>query len=76
MATLSEIQNEIDQGKPICTRVAWSGGGAHFMAITGYNGREITIQDPAYGTTTMRFDDYAAGYQTGGYWSHTYYTQP
>jgi len=76
MTDLATIRQEIDKGYPICTRVAWDGGGAHFMAITAYDGNDITIQDPAYGTTTMNYSDYATRYQSGGYWSHTYYCQP
>lgn len=69
------ITAELSSGEPVGTRVAWTGGGAHFMTITGINGASITIQDPIFGTTTMPFKDYASKYKTGGAWTHTYFTK-
>ncbi|MCA9653470.1 MAG: hypothetical protein H6712_22875 [Myxococcales bacterium] len=67
----------------MCTRVAWNGGGAHFMAITGYgypadDPAEVTIwiQDSIYGTTSMLLSEYPGQYHSGGTWTHTYYTAP
>lgn len=75
-AALAKITSEINARHPVCTRVQWNGGGAHFMAITGYNGPTITIQDSIYGTSTMRYSKYPASYQGGGTWTHTYYCRP
>ena len=71
------LQQRVDQRQPVGTRVAWTGGGAHFMMVTGYNnnGNKITIQDPWYGTSTVAFASYPASYHSGGTWTHTYYTK-
>jgi len=73
---LSEIEQKINSNKPVCTRVAWNGGGAHFMAITGYDGSKIVIQDSIYGTTVMNYSSYPASYKGGGSWTHSYYCKP
>ena len=71
------LQARIDQSQPVGTRVAWTGGGAHFMMVAGYNndGNKVTIQDPWYGTSTIAFASYPASYHGGGTWTHTYYTK-
>jgi hypothetical protein len=78
-ATKARIKSDIRAGRPVCTRVAWTGGGAHFMAITGYDedpthGLSITIQDSIYGTLELSYADYPALYHGGGSWTHTYYS--
>ena len=76
-AGFAELQQRIDQNQPVGTRVAWNGGGAHFMMVSGYNnnGNKITIQDPWYGTSTILYSSYPASYHGGGTWTHTYYTK-
>lgn len=76
-ATFSQLQARIDNSQPVGTRVAWNGGGAHFMMVTGYNNdqNKITIQDPWYGTSTIAYASYPASYHGGGNWTHTYYTK-
>lgn len=82
-APTNVIQDNIDAGHPVCTRVAWTGGGAHFMAITGYsypnddpNDVTIWIQDSIYGTSSMPYAEYPAQYHSGGTWTTTYFTKP
>ncbi|OYY65129.1 C39 family peptidase [Sphingomonas sp. 28-62-11] len=76
-ATFTVLQGRVDNGQPVGTRVAWTGGGAHFMMITGYNtvGNKIDIQDPWYGSTTIAYAAYPASYQGGGTWTATYFTK-
>jgi hypothetical protein len=76
-----KIKQQIDEGRPVCVRVAWRGGGAHFLAITAYivppiaaNFR-IRLQDSIYGTIFMLLTDFPASYHGGGTWSHTYLTK-
>lgn len=75
--TYANIQSQINDDRPVGTRVEWNGGGAHFMMITGYDddGDKINIQDPWYGSSTIAFNSYAGSYQAGGTWTHTYYTK-
>lgn len=78
-----EIESQIDLGHPVAVRVAWNGGGAHFLTITGYSYPEsdpadvtLTLEDSIYGTSTMALADFAEHYQSGGVWTHTYLTRP
>ena len=73
----STLQSRINSNQPVGTRVAWNGGGSHFMMVTGYNtdGNKITIQDPWYGTSTIMYSYYLSSYQGSGSWTHTYYTR-
>lgn len=79
----ADIQAQIDQGFPVCVRVAWTGGGAHFLSITGYSypnsdPTQVTIylEDSIYGNSTMLLADFPTNYHGGGTWTHTYLTQP
>lgn len=76
-ATFAVLKGRIDSGQPVGTRVAWTGGGAHFMMITGYNtdGNKIDIQDSWYGSTTIAYAAYPASYHGGGTWKETYFTK-
>ncbi|MCW2308735.1 papain-like cysteine protease family protein [Rhodobium gokarnense] len=82
-ASAATIESQINTGYPVCVRVAWTGGGAHFLSITGYsfpvsNPSNVTIylEDSIYGTTSMPLADFPAQYHGGGTWTHTYYTKP
>lgn len=81
--TEAELETRIGSGDPVCARVAWNGGGAHFVAITGYSYPDadpssvtIYLQDSFYGSSSMAFADFAEGYHSGGTWTHTYLTTP
>ncbi len=75
----SQIQAEIDAGRPVGARVGWSGGGGHFMVIYGYSrvlGTEyFDIDDPIYGKSHLSVADFASSYQGSGTWTHTYFTK-
>ena len=79
-ATFQEVRTEIDRERPLCFRVVWNGGGAHFATIVGYllnggpAGRMIAIEDPFWGPTKIPFDNFPADYQIHGNWADTYYT--
>ncbi|MBF0283334.1 MAG: hypothetical protein HQL51_02640 [Magnetococcales bacterium] len=82
-ATTQALADQINMGRPVGVRVEWNGGGAHFMAITGYkycailsSVVTIVIQDPIFGETIMLYRDFAANYQSGGTWNGTYLTKP
>jgi hypothetical protein len=80
-ATISytDMRTEIDAGRPLCVRQAWSGGGAHFLAILGYHanagGEWVLVDDPIFGPQDVLYTTLVAGYQTTGSWTHTYFTQ-
>ena len=79
----SNIEAQINSGRPVCVRVAWNGGGAHFLAITGYiypdtdpNDVTIYLLDSIYGSSSMLLTDFPSQYHGGGTWTHTYLTKP
>lgn len=79
--TYDEIRTEIDNGKPIATRIKWFGGGGHFQVITGWeitpSGEEyITVWDPIYFDTDILYADFASRYHGAELWSHAYFTTP
>jgi hypothetical protein len=83
MATAALIEQQIGQHDPVCVRVAWNGGGAHFLSITGYSYPDadpsrltIYLEDSIYGSSTMLLADFPANYHGGGTWTNTYLTQP
>ncbi len=68
------VRAQLNNGNSVCTRVAWNGGGAHFMAITGIDSsNKLTIQDSIYGTTRINYNSYPGAYHGGGTWTTTYY---
>lgn len=78
----ANIENQINMGRPVCVRVAWNGGGAHFLAMTGYsypdtspNTVTIYLQDSIYGASSMLLTNFPSQYHGGGTWTHTYLTQ-
>lgn len=80
MASLAQIQHEIDNLRPLGIRVAWLNGGAHAVACTGYwpiaaNVTYLTIQDPWYGTSLQLYGYFPLVYANAvAFWSHTYFT--
>ena len=70
------LQRELRAGRPVCARTAWSGGGAHFVAITGYApGDLIEVDDPISGVSDVDYDVFTSAYLNSGTWTHTYFTQ-
>ena len=77
------VKQQIDAGRPIAVRIAWSGnGGGHFVAITGYIDEEGTelkldISDPETGLQTpWGFSQFKAAYEGNGTWDITFTTKP
>lgn len=61
---------------PLGIRVAWSGGGAHFIAATGHEqGDMVVIDDPIYGTSVVYYTTLMGTYQGSGNWTHSYFTK-
>lgn len=51
--TLREVQDAIDDDRPIIVRWGWTNGGGHFVVLDGYSGSTMTIMDPWNGPTTL-----------------------
>jgi hypothetical protein len=79
VASFQSVDDEVDAGRPIGIRVAWSGGGAHFLAIIGYledAPNYVAVDDPIYGKSDLTYATLQTSYQGSGSWTHTYYTKP
>jgi len=78
VAGFQAVDDEIDAGRPVGIRVAWSGGGAHFLAIIGYLEdvqNYVAVDDPIYGKSDVSYDTLRTSYQGSGTWTHSYYTK-
>jgi len=74
-----QIETEVTYARPLGIRVAWSGGGAHFLCIMGQysaGGTDyVTVDDPIYGRSNVSYAALQTAYQSIGTWTHTYYTR-
>jgi hypothetical protein len=78
VAPFQAVDDEIDGGRPLGIRVAWSGGGAHFLAIIGYlesDTNYVAVDDPIYGKSDLTYVTLETAYQGSGTWTHSYYTK-
>jgi hypothetical protein len=77
--TFAKVKAEILAGRPIGARTAWSGGGAHFVAIYGYqdygSSQYLMVDDPISGKQTMTWNTFRTSYRSSGTWTHTFYTK-
>jgi hypothetical protein len=72
------IQFEINAGRPLCCRIEWYHGNAHYILIRGYTvtTREVYVEDSLHGSHKMPFDNFPSHYKkAGGVWTETYWTQ-
>ncbi len=74
-ATMSQVESEINGGRPLCFRIAWNAGGAHFIAIYGYSGENINLGDPWYGNSIQPYSTLTSTYHGGGTWTGSYWTK-
>ena len=75
--TFDSIKQWVDQGFPVCARITWFSGGAHFIALDGYRifssgAQQVHVQDPLYGPSFQLYDDLVFDYPPGGNWQDTY----
>jgi hypothetical protein len=77
--TNEQVIAELQAGRPLGARVAWSGGGGHFVVIYGYSFimqvPRFTIADPIYGVQGTPTWSFANNYMGSGTWTHSYYTK-
>jgi Papain-like cysteine protease AvrRpt2 len=75
------VAGEVDAGRPLCIRIAWSGGGAHFIAAIGYigsnpaTGEFVSVDDPIYGPSDVSYTALQSSYQSTGSWTRSYFTK-
>lgn len=77
---IDAIRTEIDNHRPLGCRIAWAGGGGHFVCIDGYDVTTptpmLTIRDPIYGTSHVPLATFLTAYQGDGSWTNSYTTKP
>jgi hypothetical protein len=78
-ASTAQIETEVTFARPLGIRVAWSGGGAHFLCIIGQYSAGgvdyVTVDDPIYSRSNVPYNTLLTAYQGTGTWTHTYYTK-
>lgn len=86
--TPDQVREETNSRRPLCTRIAWFGGGAHFVTIIGYVDERdpepggtskiagLAIADPDAGLFDVDYADFPVNYRTMGISTDTYYTKP
>lgn len=75
MMTWNDVKAQVDAGRPVAARTAWSSGGAHFVCIEGYldgSTKMIAVDDPAGGQSDVNFEVFKTAYKGSGSWTHTY----
>lgn len=76
--SFNDIKTEIDGKQPIGVAIKWDDGGAHFVAITGYNdvNEVLGIHDPDLGYSEVPFSVFRETYDGRGKWCNTIFTKP
>lgn len=78
--SFSNCKTQMNTWRVLGVRTAWSGGGAHFVIMSGVSdpsGTEtVTIRDSIYGTSTIPYTTFVNNYKGSGSWTHSYFTQP
>lgn len=72
----ASIKTEIDNGRPPCCHISWSGGGGHFNTIHGYDDatNDVDVADPFYGAQTLPYATFVNSYRGVGVWDYSYLT--
>jgi hypothetical protein len=80
--SFNDIRAQINAGLPVCVRVEWPDlNSGHFVIIRGYavtasGERWVDVADPAFGNSTVPYDDFVNSYQGAGQWDYTFLVQP
>jgi hypothetical protein len=78
--TYAAIQAQLQSGRVVAARTAWSQGGAHFVVIYDCYQRGginyFNVDDPIIGKTPVEETVFLTTYNGSGTWTTSYYTQP
>ncbi|WP_424101139.1 papain-like cysteine protease family protein [Moorena producens] len=77
--SFERILLELTMGHPVCVRIEWFTGGAHYLAIKGANPKEksLYLDDSLNGPSIMSYSDFPKCYNDiGGVWTETFWTAP
>jgi hypothetical protein len=75
--SFTDIQKDLDGGRPVCLRIGWDGGGGHFVILVGYGlsrsgARLVEVEDPLYGSSIVIYEEFISRYLSSGQWTATY----
>jgi hypothetical protein len=79
--SFEEIEQQVDARYPVCARIGWYGGGGHFVVVSGYSispsgKRYVSVQDPWYLSSWVRYEDFCTAYLFQGEWTGSYLVKP
>jgi hypothetical protein len=76
--TMNDVRQDVDNNRPLCVRIGWSGGGGHFVAIDGYNSDldMVAVDDPWFGASDVALNVLQTAYQGTGSTTHRYRVEP
>jgi concanavalin A-like lectin/glucanase superfamily protein len=78
--TFANCTTQMNTWRVLGARIAWSGGGAHFVMMSGVSlsggTQYVTIRDSIYGTSTILYTTFLTNYQGTGTWTTSYFTKP
>ena len=77
----ASLQAWMDQQLPVGARILWPGGGAHFIALSGYQvfasgEQKVVVEDPLYGPSIQDYSSLRGQYVYSGSWNDTYLVTP
>jgi hypothetical protein len=74
--SFQRLMFEINRGLPVCARIQWHSGTAHFVVIYGYElERALLVADPMDGPSAQGYEIFPTTYcGRAGVWTETYWT--
>lgn len=75
--SFARIQYEVNLGRPLCMRIQWHAGDAHYAMLHGYSAatQQLLIKDTLHGPARIAYADFPRAYrECGGVWTETYWT--
>ena len=73
--SLTSLQKELDELRPVCCQVKYNNGLTHFVALYGYDDDDLLIADPEIGYHLIDYHKFKDNYR-GGNWIRTFATKP
>lgn len=77
-ASRSTLQKELNAGRPVCARIKWLGGGAHFVVIVQFDAEsdKVIVKDSSWDRREISYDQLRTNYgDDQGKWTDTFYTK-
>ena len=82
--SFADVGSELNNDRPLCCLIIWPDGTGHFVVLNGHAtdfgaippAELVSVQDPKYGQSDYRYEQFAGSYRKVGTWTSTYFTQP